>query len=78
VDRKPVVGCRMCATTYGCLGVRAGVGVGLRNINLEQYARQDQIARVSRATVAEATTGGSGHGQRAYDRHLQTLGARRR
>ena len=45
---------------------------GLGNINLEQYARQDQIARVSRATVAEAMTGGSGHWQRACDRHLQT------
>jgi hypothetical protein len=30
---------------------------GLANINLEQ-----QVARVSRATVAEATTGASGHG----------------
>ena len=26
------------------------------NINLEQHARQDQVARVSRATVAEAMT----------------------
>ena len=35
--------------------------MGVRNINLEQYARQDQIARVSRATVAEAMAGGSEH-----------------
>jgi hypothetical protein len=37
-------------------------GGGFGNINLEQYARQDQIARVSRATVAEATTGVVGMG----------------
>jgi hypothetical protein len=30
---------------------REGVS-GFGNVNLEQYARQDQIARVSRATVA--------------------------
>jgi hypothetical protein len=51
---------------------------GLANTNLEQYTRRDQVARVSRATVAEATTGGSEHGKRACDRHLQTLWARRR
>jgi hypothetical protein len=45
---------------------------GFGNINLEQYACRDQVARVSRATVAEAMTGGSGHWQRACDRHLQT------
>jgi len=36
------------ATTYD------GSGSGLENVNLEQYARRDQIARVVRATVAEA------------------------
>jgi hypothetical protein len=47
----------MRATTYGWQACRRiNVGVGLQNINLEQHARQDQIARVSRATVAEATT----------------------
>ena len=68
----------MRATTYGwqaCRRIHVGasvwVGVGLRNVNLEQYARRDQIARVSRATVAEAMTWASGHGQRACDRHLQ-------
>jgi len=30
-----------------------GGGSGLTNINLEQHARQDQLARVSRATVAK-------------------------
>jgi hypothetical protein len=42
----------MTPHTCGC--ERVG-GSGLGNINLEQYARQDQVARVSRATVAEAT-----------------------
>jgi hypothetical protein len=42
------------------VGARAGVGSGsgLGNINLEHNARQDEIARVTRATVAEAIGGG--------------------
>jgi hypothetical protein len=42
-------------------GSEGGNGSGLGNINLEQHTRQDQMARVSRATVAEAMTEDSGH-----------------
>jgi hypothetical protein len=51
---------------HTCGSERVGES-GFGNINLEQHARQDQVARVSRATVAEATTGAVG------DRHFQTL-----
>jgi len=46
-------------------------GSGLANINLEQHARQDQIARVSRATVAEVVGGGHATGLQAQE-HTRT------
>ena len=51
------------------MGLRAevGVGVGFVNINLENHARQDQLARVAGATVAEAMGGGHATGPRAWE-----------
>ena len=49
----------MCATIYGRVGVRAGVGLWeseLGNVNLEQHARQDHVVRISGATVTSAAT----------------------
>ena len=43
---------------------RGGGESGLANINLEQHARQDQLARVARATVAKVQVVGCW----AYDR----------
>jgi hypothetical protein len=48
-----------------------GGGSGLTNINLEQHARQDQLARVSRATVAKVRV----VGMRQVVRQECTVGA---
>ena len=55
---------------YDSLCVAGGVGVGWQTY-LEQHARQDQIARVSRATVAEVVGGGHATGLQAQE-HTQT------
>ena len=52
------------------IGVGWG-GSGLANINLEQHARRDQIARVARATVAEVVGDGYATGLQAQE-HTQT------
>lgn len=43
----------------------SGMRVSFVNINLENYARQDRLARVTGATVAEAMDGGHATGSRA-------------
>ena len=63
-------------TAYGSQVYKGSEWVGKHKSRAKSC--QDQVARIARATVAKAMTGGSGHGQRACDRHLQALQGHRR